>query len=90
METAKKLPVVVHPHGGPWYRDSWGFDKRVQFLANRGYAVLQMNFRGSTGYGKEFWEISFKQWGKTMQDDITDGVNWLIEQGIADEKTLVF
>jgi len=81
---AKNLPVVINPHGGPWHRDRWGFNPEIQFMANRGYAVLQMNFRGSTGYGKEFWEISFKQWGKTMQDDITDGVNWLIEQGIAD------
>jgi dipeptidyl aminopeptidase/acylaminoacyl peptidase len=80
----KNLPVVINPHGGPWYRDSWGFNPEVQFLANRGYAVLQVNFRGSTGYGKKFWEISFKEWGKKMQDDITDGVNWLIEQGIAD------
>ncbi len=82
----KNLPVVVNPHGGPWARDAWGFNPEVQFLANRGYAVLQMNFRGSTGYGREFWEKSFKQWGKTMQDDITDGVKWLIDQGIADPK----
>ncbi|MFC1849668.1 alpha/beta fold hydrolase [candidate division CSSED10-310 bacterium] len=82
----KNLPVVVNPHGGPWHRDSWGFNPEVQFLANRGYAVLQMNFRGSTGYGRDFWTASFKQWGKTMQDDITDGVKWLIEQGIADPK----
>jgi dipeptidyl aminopeptidase/acylaminoacyl peptidase len=81
---AKNLPTVVNPHGGPWARDSWGFNSEVQLLANRGYAVLQMNFRGSTGYGKEFWQSSFKQWGKTMQDDITDGVKWLIDQGIAD------
>ena len=80
----KNLPFVVHPHGGPWARDSWGYNSEVQFLANRGYAIFQMNFRGSTGYGKKFWESSFKQWGKTMQDDITDGVNWLIDQGIAD------
>lgn len=80
----KNLPVVVNPHGGPWARDYWGFNPEIQFLANRGYAVLQMNFRGSTGYGKAFWEASFKQWGRTMQDDVTDGVNWLIEQGIAD------
>ncbi|MDA3818676.1 MAG: S9 family peptidase [Prolixibacteraceae bacterium] len=78
------LPVVVHPHGGPWARDYWGFNPGVQFLANNGYAVLQMNFRGSTGYGREFWEKSFKQWGQTMQDDITDGVYWLIDQSIAD------
>ncbi|MCB0274615.1 MAG: S9 family peptidase, partial [Calditrichaeota bacterium] len=81
---AKNLPVVVNPHGGPWYRDAWGFNPEVQFLANRGYAVLQINFRGSTGYGREFWEASFKEWGKKMQDDITDGVKWLIKEGIAD------
>ena len=80
----KNLPVVVNPHGGPWARDRWGFNPEVQFLANRGYAVLQMNFRGSTGYGKAFWEASFKQWGLSMQDDITDGVNYLIDQGVAD------
>lgn len=82
----KRLPVVVNPHGGPWWRDSWGFQPHAQFLANRGYAVLQMNFRGSIGYGKKFWELSFKEWGGKMQDDITDGVLWLIEQGIADPK----
>jgi len=80
----KKLPVVVNPHGGPWYRDGWGFNPEVQFLANRGYAVLQMNYRGSTGYGRRFWEASFKQWGFAMQDDITDGVEWLVKEGIAD------
>ena len=85
---AENLPVVVHPHGGPWARDNWGFNPTVQFLANRGYAVLQMNFRGSTGYGREFWEISFKEWGKTMQDDITDGVEWLKAEGIADPEKI--
>ena len=80
----KNLPVVVNPHGGPWARDTWGYRSEIQFLANRGFAVFQMNFRGSTGYGREFWEISFKEWGKSMQDDITDGVNWLIDEGIAD------
>ncbi len=80
----RNLPVVVNPHGGPWARDSWGFNPEVQFLANRGYAVLQMNFRGSSGFGKEFWQASFKQWGRTMQHDITDGVRWLIDQGVAD------
>ena len=83
---AKNLPVVVNPHGGPWARDQWRFNPEVQFLANRGYAVFQMNFRGSVGYGRKFWESSFKQWGKTMQDDITDGVNYLIAEGIADPK----
>jgi len=84
----KNLPVVINPHGGPWARDNWGFNPEVQFLANRGFAVLQMNFRGSTGYGKAFWEASFKQWGLTMQNDITDGVYWLIEQGIADKDNI--
>jgi len=84
----KNLPVVINPHGGPWYRDSWGYNAEVQFLANRGYAVLQMNFRGSTGYGRAFWEAGFKQWGRKMQDDITDGVQWLIDQGIADLKRI--
>jgi dipeptidyl aminopeptidase/acylaminoacyl peptidase len=83
---AKNLPVVINPHGGPWARDDWGFNNEAQLFANRGYAVLQMNFRGSTGYGKEFWLKSQKQWGKTMQDDITDGVQWLIKEGIADPK----
>ncbi|MEG1645634.1 MAG: S9 family peptidase [Alistipes sp.] len=84
METAKNLPLVVNPHGGPWARDTWGFNPEIQFLANRGYAVLQMNFRGSTDYGRRFSELSYGKWGQTMQDDITDGVNYLIEKGIAD------
>lgn len=84
----KNLPVVINPHGGPWYRDSWGFNPEVQFLVNRGYAVLQMNFRGSTGYGRAFEEASYKEWGGKMQDDITDGVNWLVEQGIADKNKI--
>jgi dipeptidyl aminopeptidase/acylaminoacyl peptidase len=77
---------VINPHGGPWARDDWGFRSEVQFLANRGYAVLQVNFRGSTGYGKMFWEASFKQWGLKMQDDLSDGVAWLVREGIADPK----
>ena len=84
----KNLPIVINPHGGPWARDVWRFNPEIQFLANRGYAVLQMNFRGSTGYGREFWEASFRQWGKTMQNDITDGVEWLKQQGIADSKRI--
>ncbi len=83
---AKNLPVVINPHGGPWARDEWGWNAEVQFLANRGYAVLQMNFRGSTGYGRKFWEASFKQWGLIMQQDITDGVEYLVKEGIADPK----
>lgn len=78
------LPVIVNPHGGPWARDYWGYNSEVQFLCSRGYAVFQMNFRGSTGYGRKFLEASYKQWGLKMQDDITEGVKWLIEQGIAD------
>lgn len=88
LENAKNLPVVVNVHGGPWARDNWGFNPEVQFLANRGYAVLQMNFRGSTSYGRAFWEASFDQWGLSMQEDIQDGANWLIEQGIADPKRI--
>ncbi len=83
-ESTQYLPVVVNPHGGPWARDVWGFNPEVQFLANRGYAVFQVNYRGSTGYGRKFWEAGFKQWGRKMQDDITDGVKWLIREGIAD------
>jgi dipeptidyl aminopeptidase/acylaminoacyl peptidase len=83
---AKNLPIVVNPHGGPWVRDDWGFNPEVQFLANRGFGVLQMNYRGSTGYGRKFWEAGFRQWGQSMQDDITDGVKWLVDQGIADPK----
>ena len=80
-----KLPAVVLPHGGPWARDSWGYDPLAQFLANRGYVVLQPNFRGSTGYGKKFLNLGNKQWGTgTMQHDISDGVAWLVQQGIAD------
>ena len=85
---SKDLPLVVIPHGGPSERDSWGFDSEAQFLANRGIAVLQVNFRGSTGYGKEFWQAGFKQWGRKMQDDITDGVLWAVSQGIADKSRL--
>ena len=87
-DTAKQLPVVVNPHGGPWARDCWGYSSEVQFLSNRGYAVFQMNFRGSTGYGRHFLEASYKQWGLKMQDDITDGVQWLIKQGIANPKRI--
>ncbi|WP_421902522.1 S9 family peptidase [Maridesulfovibrio sp.] len=81
---AKDLPVLINPHGGPWARDYWGFNPEVQFLTNRGIAVMQINFRGSVGYGREFWEKGFKQWGLNMQNDITDAVHWLIGQGIAD------
>jgi dienelactone hydrolase len=84
--TPKNLPMVIFPHGGPWARDSWGYDPFAQFWANRGYAVLQPNFRGSTGYGKKFIDAGNKQWGDKMQDDITWGVKYLVAQGIADPK----
>lgn len=80
----RALPVVVRPHGGPWARDSWGFNPEIQFLASRGYAVLQMNFRGSAGFGRRFLEAGFGQWGLRMQDDVSDGVRWAVESGIAD------
>ncbi len=85
---AKNLPVVMNVHGGPWARDNWGYNPEVQFLANRGFAVLQVNFRGSTGYGRKFWEASFREWGKKMQDDVSDGAKWLISQGIANPKKI--
>ena len=84
----KNLPAVILPHGGPWYRDSWGYSAFAQFLANRGYAVLQPNFRGSTGYGKKFIDAGNKQWGNKMQDDVTWGAKYLIAQGIADPKKI--
>lgn len=87
-QEAKDLPLIVNPHGGPWARDMWGFNPEVQLLANRGYAVLQVNFRSSTGYGKEFLQAGNKQWGLKIQDDITDGVQWAIDQGIADPERI--
>jgi dipeptidyl aminopeptidase/acylaminoacyl peptidase len=83
---AKNLPLVVNPHGGPWGRDYWGYNTYAQFLANRGYAVLQMNFRASTGYGKKFLNAGNNEWGQKMQDDITWGVKYLVDQGIVDAK----
>jgi len=80
----RNLPLVVVPHGGPWVRDDWGYDTMAQFLANRGYAVLQPNYRGSTGYGKRFLDASNGQWGRKMQDDLTWGVKHLVGRGIAD------
>ena len=82
------LPLVVIPHGGPSARDGWGFDSEAQILANRGIAVVQVNYRGSTGYGKSFWQSGFKQWGRKMQDDVTDGVLWAVKEGIADKSRL--
>src|SRR5258708_5417125 len=81
---AKNRPLIVHPHGGPWARDSFGYDTYAQFLANRGYAVLQPNFRGSTSYGKKFLNAGNGEWGRKMQDDLTWGVRALVAAGIAD------
>ena len=80
----KNLPTVLLVHGGPWARDTWGYSPIVQWLANRGYGVLQVNFRGSTGYGKAFINAGNRQWAATMHDDLIDAVNWLSKQGIAD------
>ena len=82
----KNLPTIIFPHGGPWARDFWGYNGYAQFFANRGYAVLSMNFRGSTGYGKKFLDAGNKEWGRKMQDDITWGVKYLVDEGIADPK----
>lgn len=82
----KKLACIVNPHGGPELRDVWEYNPEVQFLAHNGFCVLQVNFRGSTGYGRQFWHAGFGQWGLGMQNDITDGVHWLIDNGIADPK----
>ena len=84
----KNLPLVLFPHGGPWARDQWGFDTYAQWLANRGYAVLQPNFRGSTGYGKSFLNAGNKQWGLKMHDDLIDAVNWAVKEGYADPKKI--
>ncbi len=86
---AKDLPLIVNVHGGPWVRDSYGYDGEVQFWANRGYATLQINYRGSTGYGKKFFEAGNKEWGAKMLDDLVDGANWAVEQGIADPNRLI-
>ena len=84
----KNLPTLMFPHGGPWGRDGWGYNALAQFFANRGYAVLMPNFRGSTGYGKKFLDAGNLEWGNKMQDDITWGAKYLIAQGIADPKRI--
>lgn len=84
----KNLPLIVHPHGGPHgadTRDRWGFQPEVQLLANRGYAVLQINYRGSGGYGEPYENIGYKKWGTLMQDDLTDAVKYLVAQGTVDK-----
>jgi dipeptidyl aminopeptidase/acylaminoacyl peptidase len=89
---ARDLPVVMYIHGGPWARDYWGYDPYAQFLANRGYAVMQVNYRSSTGYGKAYLNAGNREWGTgAMQHDITDAVRWLIAEGIADpEKVAIY
>ncbi len=87
----RNLPVVLNVHGGPWARDIWGYDGQAQWIANRGYACLQVNFRGSTGYGKEFVNAGDREWGAKMHDDLIDAVNWVIDQRIADpEKIAIY
>jgi dipeptidyl aminopeptidase/acylaminoacyl peptidase len=81
---AENLPMVVLVHGGPAGRDFWGFEREVQWLANRGYAVLQINFRGSTGYGRKYYDAGHKEWGGKMQTDLIDGKRWAVRQGYAD------
>jgi len=80
------VPLILHPHGGPWAKDNWQYNPEVQFMANRGYAVLQSNFRGSTGFGANHLRLSYKHWGDTMIDDMIDGVEWAIKEGYADRK----
>src|SRR5579875_848894 len=84
----ENLPMVLDVHGGPWHRDAWGYNPEAQWFANRGYACLQVNFRGSTGYGKDFLNAGNKEWGRNMHNDLVDGVNWAIQQGIADPKRI--
>ena len=84
----QNLPLVVMPHGGPWVRDVWGFDPLVQLLANRGYAVLQVNYRGSTGYGEAFHQKGRREVGRAIQNDIEDGTRWAIAHGLADPKRI--
>ncbi len=87
----KNLPMVLCVHGGPWSRDSWGYDSTAQWFANRGYLCFQVNFRGSTGYGKVFVNAGDKEWAAKMHDDLVDGVNWAVEKGYADpEKVAIF
>ncbi len=87
-ETASGLPLVLLVHGGPWHRDVWGYDPEAQWLANRGYACLQVNFRGSTGYGKDFLNAGNREWGGAMHNDLVDAVHWAVDRGVADPTRL--
>jgi dipeptidyl aminopeptidase/acylaminoacyl peptidase len=82
----KNLPMILDVHGGPWGRDQWGLHPEHQWLANRGYAVLSVNYRGSAGFGKKFLHAGDKEWAGKMHDDLIDAVNWAIKEGIADPK----
>ena len=82
----KNLPLVLNVHGGPWGRDTWGWNREVQWLANPGYAVLQINFRGSTGFGKAYLNAGDREWGGKMHTDLLDGKSWAVAQGYADPK----
>jgi dipeptidyl aminopeptidase/acylaminoacyl peptidase len=84
----KNVPIVVIPHNGPLQRNTWGYNAEVQYLASRGYGILQVNYRGSSGYGQSFYAAGFKQWGAKIQDDIDDGVKYLIKSGIANPKKI--
>lgn len=84
----KDLPMIVHPHGGPWLRDSWRYNPEVQFLASRGFVVLQINFRSSQSYGRKFLHAGDKLWGTKMQTDLVDGINWILDQGLVDRKRI--
>jgi dipeptidyl aminopeptidase/acylaminoacyl peptidase len=83
-EAGAPVPMVLNVHGGPWYRDVWGYNPEAQWLANRGYACLQVNYRGSTGYGKAFLNAGDREWGGRMHDDLVDAVRWAVDEGIAD------
>ena len=89
--SAGPMPIVLNVHGGPWVRDGWGYDPEAQWLANRGYASLQVNYRGSTGYGKAFLNAGNKEWGGRMHDDLVDAVEWAVKEGVADpERVAIF
>jgi dipeptidyl aminopeptidase/acylaminoacyl peptidase len=82
----KNLPMVLNVHGGPWARDTWGYDPEAQWMASRGFICLQMNYRGSSGYGKKFLNAANREWGGKMHDDLIDAVNWAADKGYADPK----
>ena len=84
----RKLPTIIYPHGGPYARTTDSFDPWVQYFVAKGYAVLEPNFRGSTGYGDEFMLAGYEEWGEDMQNDLDDGLAWMVSEGIADPKRI--